>query len=193
MYSCTVSCTIHVLFSYTVFLLYFSYYFLFHVLYLFIYFSCNVLCTFHILSILFMCSSFMCSSFMPVNTKKVDTGLYVPGGTIIIAQDNNVYGRSKRGRYVSTQTGRCVLTQTGPLCVDPNGASILTQTGALYYMLQTYSLNGMPIYPSTWSDTGNQFYYIFCTYLISMNNYCYHDFLCNIYYHYFNLYSFSYL
>ena len=51
--------------------------------------------------------------------------------------------------------------------------------------------NGMPIYPSTWSDTGNMFYYIFCTYLISMNNYCYHDCLCNIYYHYFNLYSFS--
>ena len=43
----------------------------------------------------------------------------------------------------------------------------------------------MPIYPSTWSYTGNPFYYIFCTYLISMNNYCYHDCLCNIYYHYF--------
>ena len=43
------SCIVHVLFSYTVFLLYFSYYFLFHVLYLFIYFSCTVLCTFHIL------------------------------------------------------------------------------------------------------------------------------------------------
>ena len=39
----------------------------------------------------------------------------------------------------------------------------------------------MPIYPSTWSNTGNQFYYIFCTYLISMNNYGYHDCLCNIY------------
>ena len=35
--------------------------------------------------------------------------------------------------------------------------------------------------------------YIFYTYLISMNNYCYHDCLCYIYYHYFNLYSFSYL
>ena len=58
------SCTVHVLFSYPIFLLYFSYYFLFHVLYLFIYFSCivfvlsiycidvlfHVLCTFHILS-----------------------------------------------------------------------------------------------------------------------------------------------
>ena len=36
-------------------------------------------------------------------------------------------------------------------------------------------------------------YHIFCTYFISMNNYCYHDRLCNIYYHYFNLYLFSYL
>ena len=49
LFSCTVSCTVHVLFSYTVFLLYFSYYFLFHILYLFIYFSCTILCTFHIL------------------------------------------------------------------------------------------------------------------------------------------------
>ena len=35
------SCTVHVLCSYTGFLLYFSYYFLFYVLYLFIYFSCT--------------------------------------------------------------------------------------------------------------------------------------------------------
>ena len=42
---------------------------------------------------------------------------------------------------------------------------------------------GVTIYPSTWSDTGNQSYYILCTYFISMNNYCYHDCLCNIYYY----------
>ena len=59
---------------------------------------------------------FMCSSFMPVNTKEVDTGLYVTGGSIITAQDNDVYGRPKRGRYV--------LTQMGPLCVDLNGAAV---------------------------------------------------------------------
>ena len=31
----------------------------------------------------------------------------------------------------------------------------------------------MPIYPSTWSDIGNQCYYYFCTYLKCMNNYFY--------------------
>ena len=58
-----------------------------------------------------------------------------------------------------------------------------TQTGPRYQNLYAVDLfpNGMPIYPSTWSNTGNQFYYILCTYLISMNNYCYHDCLCNIY------------
>ena len=135
LYSCFY--TLHIPYSFYNLLFFMFYYIFFH-----------ILLYFYILSILFICSS-----FMPVNTNEVDTGLYVPGGTIINAQDNDVYGRPKRGRYVSTQTG--------PLCVDPNGASILTQTGPLYYMLQTYSLNGMPIYPSTWSDTGNQCYYFF--------------------------------
>ena len=103
LYSCFY--TLHIPYSFYNLLLFMLYYIFFH-----------ILLYFYILSILFMCSSFMCSSFMPVNTKEVDTGLYVPGGTIIIAQDNNVYGRPKRDRYVSTQTG--------PMCVDPNGAAV---------------------------------------------------------------------
>ena len=89
----------HVLFSYTVFLLYFSYYFLFHVLYLFIYFSNHftflyifiyhvglynlmvqnlsshssamLLISYHIFSHVIFKSFILC--FMHVNTKEVDT------------------------------------------------------------------------------------------------------------------------
>ena len=91
-----------------------------------------------------------------------------PEGAVIIVQDNDHLLRARK-RYG-----------------DPFGATDIINAANLFS-------NGIPIYPSTWSDTGNPFYYILCTYLISMNNYCYHDCLCNIYYHYFNLYSFSYL
>ena len=89
LYSCFY--TLHIPYSFYNLLLFMFYYIFFH-----------ILLYFYIFSILFMCSSFML-----VNTKEVDMGLYVPGGTIIIAQDNDVYGRPKRGR--------CVLTQMGPL------------------------------------------------------------------------------
>ena len=114
----SVTCSMSMAYLLSILLLYFCFYTL-HIpysfynvlLFMFYYIFFHIRLYFYILSILFMCSS-----FMPVNTKEVDTGLYVPGGTIIIVQDNNVYGRPKRGRYVSTQTG--------PLCVDPNGAAV---------------------------------------------------------------------
>ena len=62
------------------------------------------------------------------------------------------------------------------------------------YMFHTYNSH-RHMQPYTFLSYHSSFkvIYIFYTYLISINNYCYHDCLCNIYYYYFNLYSFSYL
>ena len=104
-----------------------------------------------------------------------------PGGAVIIVRDNDYLIKARRrcgdpfGATV-IQTGSMSLTQTGPRYQNRTEHNLYAA-----YLFPT----GMPIYPSTWSDIGNPFYYIFCTYLISMNNYCYHDCLCNIYYHYF--------
>ena len=104
-----------------------------------------------------------------------------PGGAVIIVRDNDYLIKAQRR---CGDPFRATVIQTGYM--------LSTQTGSRYQNRTEQNLHavdllptGMPIYPSTWSDTGNPFYYIFCTYLISMNNYCYHDCVCNIYDHYF--------
>ena len=63
-------------------------------------FICFHIC-FHVLSYTILHIIYFLITFfvMPVNTKEVDTRLYVHGGTIIIVQDNDLYGRPKRGHY----------------------------------------------------------------------------------------------
>ena len=104
-----------------------------------------------------------------------------PRGVVIIVRDNDHLIKTRR--RCDDPFGATVI-QTGSISSTQMGPHYQNRTEQNLYVADLFPI-GMPIYPSTWSDTGNPFYYIFYTYLISMNNYCYHDCLCNIYYHYF--------
>ena len=88
-----------------------------------------------------------------------------PGGAVIIVRDNDHLIKARRR---SGDPFRATRSKQD-LCHRPKrGLDIRTEFVCCRLIFPT----GMPIYPSTWSDTGNQFYYIFCTYFISMIHYC---------------------